>query len=477
MGRLDDDLADRVVDAARLGGLGSRSVHGFVLRVVHHHHAGLDALTDDGARSDRAVDVVGLDPVVVFDAENARIVFADPDIGPAARKREHHLGVGEGTVDAPLLMRRQKVEHELGLTVVEPIDHRSHGLGVDAWLVGWEALAERAHPGMVLVELLAARQGSPGHQFMHVDVARVVAHLLGLDPAPGGRCDHLARLCDDVIEADQVCRAAGCQVLVRAAGLFFQGRPRFGRHPSIGLGGQRHDRLAGVDVAFDLRHALGGTGLLHDAIVVLEQLHFFLGVPREPLDRRPRLFDQRAQGREPAVEVRVVAFDHCDPGHGLARDRLTFALLPIAHLERLSQLGRRVVHERCEHHVLFLAQVALAKLGEFACEALEDLPVALGFPYGVHRAGQGMDEGVHVGRAEVVLLVPGRRRQDDVRVHARAGHPKVDRHQQVELPLWGAVVPDDFLRKRVAGVLGFVAQHSVLGADQMLEEVLMPLTA
>jgi hypothetical protein len=38
------------------------------LRVVHQHHARLDALADHRARRDRAVDVEQLDPVVVDDA-------------------------------------------------------------------------------------------------------------------------------------------------------------------------------------------------------------------------------------------------------------------------------------------------------------------------------------------------------------------------------------------------------------------------
>jgi hypothetical protein len=41
------------------------------LRVVHHHHAGVDALADHRARRDGAVDVEQLDPVVVDDAGTA----------------------------------------------------------------------------------------------------------------------------------------------------------------------------------------------------------------------------------------------------------------------------------------------------------------------------------------------------------------------------------------------------------------------
>lgn len=56
-----------------------------------------------------------------------------------------------------------------------------------------------------------------------------------------------------------------------------------------------------------------------------------------------------------------------------------------------------------------------------------------------------MDEGVHVGGVEVVLLVPGRGGQDDVRVNAGRGHAKVERDQQIELSFRRLVVPGDFL--------------------------------
>ena len=46
------------------------------------HHARIDPLRDDGAGDQRAVGVVGLDPVVVGDAHAFRVVLADPDHGP-----------------------------------------------------------------------------------------------------------------------------------------------------------------------------------------------------------------------------------------------------------------------------------------------------------------------------------------------------------------------------------------------------------
>ena len=57
------------------------------------------------------------------------------------------------------------------------VDHRLDRLGVDRRAVDAEALAEGAHPQMILVELLAAGQRAPGDQLVHVGVAGVVADL------------------------------------------------------------------------------------------------------------------------------------------------------------------------------------------------------------------------------------------------------------------------------------------------------------
>ena len=66
------------------------------------------------------------------------------------------------------------------------------------------------------------------------------------------------------------------------------------------------------------------------------------------------------------------------------------------------------------------------------------------FPDRIDRRRQRMDEGVHVGGVEVVLLVPGRRRQHDVGIHAGRRHAEIERDQQVELSFRRLVVPDDF---------------------------------
>src|SRR5208283_5224932 len=72
----------------------------------------------------------------------------------------------------------------------------------DRRAVDAETFAEGPHPQMVLIELLAAGQRPPRDQFVDVGVAGIVANLLRLQPGPDRRRDDLARLRDDIAEAD-----------------------------------------------------------------------------------------------------------------------------------------------------------------------------------------------------------------------------------------------------------------------------------
>ncbi len=87
-----------------------------------------------------------------------------------------------------------------------------------------------------------------------------------------------------------------------------------------------------------------------------------------------------------------------------------------------------------------------------------------------------MDEGVHVRRVEIVLLVPGGRRQHDVGIDACRGHAEVESHQEVELAPRPLVAPDNFLRLFVAFLAEILAEHPVIGTEQVLEEIFMPLS-
>ena len=130
--RLDHGARHRIVDAAALAGhLRARHVHDLLLRVIHEERALLHALGDDRAGDERAVRVEGLDPVVIDDAGLGGVTLRQPDDRPAARQRQHHQVVGVGGVDAPLLVRRDEVEHDLRLAVWLPVDHRLDRARVD----------------------------------------------------------------------------------------------------------------------------------------------------------------------------------------------------------------------------------------------------------------------------------------------------------------------------------------------------------
>ncbi len=240
-------------------------------------------------------------------------------------------------------------------------------------------------------------------------------------------------------------------------------------------GARRQDHLAGVDGAVDAGQALAGALLDHDAVELLEQIDLMVGVPAHALAAVAELVHQRAERGEALVEVRIVALDHGDRRHGLAGDRIDLALLPVLDVEGLGDLAGRVVHDRGEDDVLLDAEHFRRDLREGFGDALVDVPVAARLPDRIDRRRQRVDERMHVGGVEVVLLVPGGGRQHDVRIHAGRGHAEVERDQQVELAFRRLVVPVDFHRLLLAVLAEVLAHHAVLGAEQVFQEIFVPL--
>ena len=92
----------------------------------------------------------------------------------------------------------------------------------------------------------------------------------------------------------------------------------------------------------------------------------------------------------------------------------------------------------------------------------------------VDRRVEGVHERVHVGGVEVVLLVPGGGREHDIRQQRGAGHPEVQRQQQVELaPRRLLAAPDDVARAPARGRLR--RAQAVVRAEQVPQEVLVAL--
>ncbi len=224
-----------------------------------------------------------------------------------------------------------------------------------------------------------------------------------------------------------------------------------------------------------LREPLGRAFLGHDAVELLQKIDFMLGIPGHALAAIAELRHQRTERGEALVEIGIVALDHGHRGHGLARDRFDLAFLPFLDVQRLRDLARRVVHDRGQHHVLLDAEHFRRDLGEGLRDRLVDVPVAARFPDRIHRRGERMNEGMHVGGVEIVLFVPGRGRKHDVGIDAGRGHAEIERHQQVELSDRRIVMPDDLFRLLAAGLAQILALHAMRGAEQVLEEIFMPL--
>ena len=183
---------------------------------------------------------------------------------------------------------------------------------------------------------------------------------------------------------------------------------------------------------------------------------------------------QRAEGVHLLGHRAVVTLDLDELGHGDAGDRLALALLPVA--DDAVRVGHRVggvVGERHGDDVLADAEVGGGELAELLGDGLPGVPVGAGLPRRRDGGVERVHEGVHVGGVEVVLLVPGRGREDDVGEDRGAGLAEVDRHQQVELALGCLVAPRHVDRALALGCLG--GAHRGVGAEQVLEEVLVAL--
>ena len=124
-------------------------------------------------------------------------------------------------------------------------------LEVERRAIDAQARAEGPHPQMILIELLAAGQRAPRDQLVDVGVAGVVADLLALQPRPGRRRDDLARLRDDIAEADLLVLLRQRQMGVLAARGLAERLPGLHRDLAVGLRRQHQDHFGGVDVGDD----------------------------------------------------------------------------------------------------------------------------------------------------------------------------------------------------------------------------------
>ena len=118
--------------------------------------------------------------------------------------------------------------------------------------------------------------------------------------------------------------------------------------------------------------------------------------------------------------------------------------------------------------------MAYGQFREFFGYAFVNIPVGARFPGRIDSLGQGMDKRVHVRSIQVVFLVPGCGRQNDIRIQTSRGHTKIQRDQQIEFTFCGFFMPDHF-RRLVAVIAQILALYAMLGAEQIFQKVLMTL--
>ena len=147
--------------------------------------------------------------------------------------------------------------------------------------------------------------------------------------------------------------------------------------------------------------------------------------------------------------------------------------MPVFHLaKRLRHFGYRIVLHRPGNNILAFAEILRGQPRKDPGKFLENLPVGLGVPTRRYRLRQRMDKWVHVGCVQIILLIPGCGRQDNVGISAGGVEAEIDIHKQIQLACGPLVMPLDQLG--VASIFALL-HHTVLRAHQVLDEILVPL--
>ena len=131
------------------------------------------------------------------------------------------------------------------------------------------------------------------------------------------------------------------------------------------------------------------------------------------------------------------------------------------------------MHQWGGHDVLAHPQVVLGQLRELVGDQLERLPVRLRLPRRIDRRRERVDERVHVGGVDVVLLVPRGSRQQHIRHQRRTGHAEVQGQQQIKLSLGRLLPPDHVLGTHLT--LSLSRGHGMVGSKKVPQEVLIAL--
>ena len=443
--------------------------------MVHHGHPRRHPLAHHRPRGESPVGVERFNPVVIFNAQLFRVGFAKPDDRPAARQRQHQQVFAIGGVDPPLLVRRQEIQRFFRKAVWRHGLHLADAAGINGRAIGYQAFAEGAHPRMVLIQVLAAGEGAPWDQLMHVGITGIVGDVLAFQSRPRRAGDNFARLRLNIAKADLLILFIERQMGMIAAGKLSQRLPGFHRHLAVGFRGEAKNNFGGVNGAVDPRPAFGRTVGL-DVVKLAEEIDFALRIPRNAFPAVAKLIEQRAERGEAFPGGRIVAFHQGNRRCGFPGDQIAFALAPVKHLERLRQFAGGIMLQRDQHHIGLFAKMADADLREGFSDILVDLPVAFRLPGRVDGGGERVDKRVHVRGVHIVFFIPGGGRQDNIGEETGTGHAEIQRHQQVEFSLNRRGLPLDFLRFYLIAGAQFITLNTAVGPEQVFQHVLMPLT-
>ena len=172
-----------------------------------------------------------------------------------------------------------------------------------------------------------------------------------------------------------------------------------------------------------------------------ELVDFLLSVESDALRCHSGLLDERADGVVLVGNRAVIAKNRDELGHVHTGDPANFFTRCNATVGG-QQFVRRIVSERRCNDVLHgLRQVNLGHLRHVGRQVLEEFIVGTRIPRRVDRSIKGVHVGVHIRAGEVVLLVPGGRGKNDIRVQGGRGVAEVRGDHEVELAIGRGVTP------------------------------------
>ena len=408
--------------------------------VIVQTHARLHAGTNVDARDDHAVVVEHFHPVVVHETDFFRVLVVDPDRVHAARECQHAVVVLVGRVDIPLAVRRDVVQHQ-ALVVHRAVDDVARRARIQFRLEGGQVFAKVQIPRMVNIEVLASRQRAPGDEALDAHAPGGVSAPVVDHARPAGADQRAADLSSQIEEGHLDAAYFLSQVCQRETDAFLFVFERLVGDFAVRFGSQMQKHVGGIQRVFETGiflpaplHTARATRVGRPADGFLQQfiVEFLDGnLHAVAVDAiRAQVGSERD---EAVVQVGVVALDHAQVRHGLARDGFAFARAPVLYVG-LAEFVGRVVHERERHNVAHgFGEDFGRHFADLASQQFEDFPVGLGFPNGGNRLSERMHVRVQVGGVKIVLFVPERGGHDDVGIQRRGVHAEVQVNHQIHL--------------------------------------------